>query len=343
MKRAFVTGGSGFVGRNLLLELIRRNVEVRALARSPAAARKVRQLGAEPVKGDLGSVEAMATAMSGADVVFHAGALVKSWGSPDEFQRVNVDGTSHVIRAARSAGVPRLVHVSTEAVLAGGPPIRDADETWPYPKNPAGLYPSSKGLAERFVLEASDSVLTTVAVRPPFVWGHGDTSVLPQIVAAVRRRQWMWFDGGHYPHATTHVRNVVEGLLLAAENGRGGQAYFVSDGPERDFRDFLTVLLETQGVEPGNRKVPTWLARIIAPSSEAIWRAFKLGGEPLLVESVIYLIGQELTVNTSKAREELGYRPVVSFEQGVAEMRARPDGFPAHGPRKIDTSRAPHA
>lgn len=322
MKRAFVTGGSGFVGRNLIDELVRRGVEVRALARSDAAARKVERHGAEAVRGDLDDVDAMSRGMRGADVAFHSGALVKSWGAPEEFERVNVQGTRNVVRAARAASVPRLVHVSTEAVLAGGPPIVGADESWPYPKRPAGLYPLTKGRAERVVIDANGTDLATMAVRPPLIWGKGDTSLLPQIVAAVRRKQWMWFNGGHYPHTTTHVRNAVEGLLLAADKGSGGEIYFVSDGPERDFRDFLTALLKTQGVDPGKKSVPEWAAKLVAPASEAIWRLFNLEGEPLLVESVIYVIGQELTVNTSKAERDLGYRPIVSMEQGLSEMES---------------------
>src|SRR5690606_1037146 len=152
----------------------------------------------------------------------------------------------------------------TEALLAGGKPIVDADESWPYPKKPAGLYPLTKGLAEQRVLAANSPTLTTVAVRPPLIWGKGDSSVLPQLAAAVRAGRWMWFDGGHYPHTATHVANVVEGLLLAAEKGRGGEAYFISDGEPADFRDFMTACLKTQGVDPGGKSVAMWLARIVA-------------------------------------------------------------------------------
>lgn len=320
MKRAFVTGGSGFVGRNLIEELRRRDVEVRALAWSEKSVSAVRNSGAEAVEGDLDAAEAMKEGMHGCDVVFHAAAIVTLWGDPNEFHRVNVQGTQNVIDAAKAAGVPRLVHVSTEALLAGGTPLINADETWPYPKKPVGLYPQTKCLAEKKVVAANGDGLTTVAIRPPLIWGKGDTSVLPQIVAAVKGGQWVWFDGGHYPHTTTNIANVVEGLLLAAEKGRGGEVYFISDGEAADFRDFVTAMLKTRGVESESKKLPRWAASVIAYAGEWIWKTFKVKGAPPLPRSVLYVMGCELTVDDSKARRELGYTGSVTIAEGLAAM-----------------------
>jgi len=320
MERAFVTGGSGFVGRNLIEELRNRGVKVRALARTDIASKTVQDLGAEPVRGDLDSLDAMRTGIDGCDVVFHAAAKVELWGDPDEFHRVNVLGTQSVIDAAKMAGVKKLVHVSTEALLAGGPPIVDADETWPYPAKPAGLYPRTKGLAEYCVIEANGPGLETVAVRPPLIWGKGDTSVLPKIAEAVESGQWMWFGDGHYPHATTHIRNVVEGLMLAAEKGRGGEIYFVTDGEPQDFRDFITAMLRTRGVEPNSKSIPYGVAAVFAHASEGIWRLFGLKSMPPLPRTVLYIMGRKLTVNDGKARRELGYEGRMTVEEGLREM-----------------------
>lgn len=153
MERAFVTGGSGFVGRNLIDELVNRGVTVHALARSDSAAETVESRGAVAIRGDLDEIAAMKKGMDDCDAVFHSAAVVELWGDPDHFHRVNVQGTQNVVNAAKMAGVPALVHVSTEAVLAGGPPIVDADETWDYPARPCGLYPTTKGAAERIVLQ----------------------------------------------------------------------------------------------------------------------------------------------------------------------------------------------
>jgi len=321
---AFVTGGSGFVGRNLIEELVKRGDEVRALARSDMAADTVNSLGAEPVRGDLQDVDAMREGMQGCDVAFHAAAVVALWGDPEVFHRVNVDGTKNVIQCCRDAGVPRLVHVGTEAILADGSSLANVDETRPVPEKPYGLYPLTKGKAERIVREANDDQLTTVAIRPPLIWGKGDTSVLPQIVQAVKDGRWMWFNGGHYPHTTTHVKNVVEGLLKAAEKGRGGEVYFITDGEPPDFRWFMTEQLKTQGVDPGNRSIPYGLAWAFATACDVVWDTFNLKSDPPLARSILCLMGGEVSCMDRKAREELGYEGNVSHEQGLAEMAADP-------------------
>src|SRR5689334_3134560 len=114
MKQAFVTGGSGFVGRELIAELRRRGVAVRGLARSDAAAAAVTAAGGTPVRGDLDDGAAMEAGMRGCDVVFHAAAYVKQHGPRADFFRINVDGTARALAAARAAGVARFVHVGTE-------------------------------------------------------------------------------------------------------------------------------------------------------------------------------------------------------------------------------------
>jgi len=320
MMRAFVTGGSGFVGRNLIALLKARGDVVRALARTDAAIKTVQQLGAGSVHGDLDNAEALRNGMADCDVVFHSAAKVEDWGRYEDFYRVNVMGTENVLQAARASGVRKFVHVSTEAVLAGGLPIRNADETWPRAKNPLGLYPLTKGLAEERVLAANSPELTTVIVRPRFIWGKEDTSLLPQIIQAVQKGQFMWIGGGRYLTSTCHVRNVCEGSLLAAERGRGGEIYFLTDGKPIEFRNFITALLKTQNINPGNRNVPLWLARNFARASETIWRGLHLNSRPPITRTAVCLIGEEVTVNDAKARRELGYAGKVSIEEGLVEM-----------------------
>lgn len=321
MGEAFVTGGSGFVGRNLIRALRSRGHAVRALARSRDAESAVADAGAEPVRGDLDDAD-LSEAMRGCDVVYHAAARVGDFGPESEFLRVNVQGTEHVLRAARRAKVPRFVHVSTEAVLVGGPPIVRADESWPLPERPIGPYPKTKGMAERAVLAACGPDLAAMIVRPRFIWGRDDSTLLPRLVEAVRKGQFAWFDGGRYLTSTCHVANCCEGMILAAEHGRSGESYFLTDGAPVEFRNFITRLLATKGVTPGNRSVPRGVARAVGAAAEAFWRTFRLAGSPPLTRTAVRLVGEEVTVVDAKARRELGYQARISVEEGLRELEA---------------------
>ena len=316
----FVTGGSGFVGRALIQELTTRGVKVRALARSDKAIDTVRALGATAVRGDLADSAAMHAGMADCAGVIHAAAKVEDWGRRAEFQSVTIDGTRNALSAARAAGVPRFVHIGTEAVLAGGKPIIRADETTPYPPVPNGLYPWSKGQAERDVIAANTPSLATISVRPRFIWGRGDTTLLPQLTAAMRKGNWAWFGGGTHLMSTCHIRNVVEGTLLALEKGRGGEIYFLTDGEPVQFRDFITRLVATQNVQAPARVAPMWLLQALAAIGEQVWTSFNLAGRPVMTRTAVNLLFDEVTVVDRKARAELGYSSHVSIAQGLAEL-----------------------
>jgi nucleoside-diphosphate-sugar epimerase len=322
MRSAFVTGGSGYLGRNLLRRLSRDGISVRALARSTNAAATVQALGATAVRGDLDDQAVMAQAMHGCDAVFHVAASVSQWKDEAGAYAANVLGTANALAAARAAGVKRFIHVSTEAVLAAGKPIVQADERVPRPKKPIGLYPRTKGLAEERVLAANSPELATIVVRPRLIWGNDDTTLLPAFADAVRSGRFMWFDGGHFPTSTCHVENVCAGMLAAAERGRGGEIYFLTDGEPVEVRDFLTRLLATRGIDPGGRSIPRWVGELYAGVNEWIWRTFKLRGAPLLTRAELNLFGNEMTVRDDKARRELGYKPVVTIEQGLAALQS---------------------
>ena len=333
MTTAFVTGGSGFLGRTLIATLAARGIRVRALARSPDAAETVRRAGAESVTGDLDDVKAMTAGMSGCDVVFHTAAIVAEWGDPQLFDRVNVGGTEHALAAARAAGVPRFVHVSTEAVLAGPAPLVGVDETAPKPAAPYGPYARTKSLAEDRVVAANASGFATVVVRPRFVWGAGDTSVLPKIVAAVRAGRFRWIDGGHYPCSTTHVRNACEALRLAAERGHGGAIYFATDGAPVEFRSFVTRLLASQGVTPSARRLPRRAAWVIATIVETLWGWLRLKAAPPTTRLAVKMMGEAVTLDDNKARRDLGYAPVVTVEAGLEELAASGPSAQTAAPR----------
>ncbi|MEU5942336.1 NAD-dependent epimerase/dehydratase family protein [Micromonospora sp. NPDC047548] len=323
MSVVFVTGGSGFVGGQLISRLVVDRHSVRALARSDAAAQRVAALGAQPVRGDLTDVASLRAAAEGSDLAFHAAARTTRGGDRAQFFADNRDGTANVVAAVRQAGVARLVHVGTEAALMAGQPLVNVDETVPLRPDSRAHYSASKAAAEQVVLAGNGGGLQTMVVRPRFVWGAGDTTVLPELVQAVQAGRFAWVGGGRHLTDTTHVDNTVEGLVLAAHRGRPGEAYFVTDGESVIFRDFITELLATRGVPAPTRSLPAGVAAAAATAGEAVWRGLRLKGAPPLDHMSLWLSSQECTIDITKARTQLGYTPVRTRAAGLAEMRGR--------------------
>jgi nucleoside-diphosphate-sugar epimerase len=326
MAAAFVTGGSGFVGGRLIERLVAEGQSVCALARSQAAADAVAARGAEPIRGDLSDTDALRAGAEGCELAFHAAAEVSQWAPRERFIAVNVEGTRNVIAACRAAGVRRLVHVSTEAVLIAGEPLVNVDEDAPLRPDSPAPYPATKAMAEQLVVEANGDSLEAVVVRPRFIWGTGDTVLLPALVEAVRAGRFAWIGGGRHLTATTHVDNVVEGLLLGARRGQPGRVYFVTDGDPVVFREFVSEMLATQGVRAPQRNIPVPVASALAVAGETAWRLLPLRGEPPLTRFALWVSSQECTIDISRARAELGYAPVRTRADGLEQLRAPASG-----------------
>jgi nucleoside-diphosphate-sugar epimerase len=297
--------------------------EVRALARSFDAERKVAARGALPVRGDLDDLAALQYGMQGCTAVIHVAALFKLWGTPQEFERSNVAGTRKLLQAAAATPtLRRIVQVGAAAVVMGdmAPMLRVAEDL-PLQERPWAPYSASKARAEALVLAANaPGRLETLVVRPPMIWGQG-MPTLDHMVENVRAGQFRWVGDGSQAMSTAHVDNVCHAAVLALERGIGGEAYFISDGRDSTLRDVVSALLRTRGVEPPEATVPLPVAWYMASAMEWIWRVFARSGEPPITRQMLRLIGQPFTTDISNARRVLGYEPVTSWEQGLAEMQ----------------------
>lgn len=323
-RTAFVTGGSGFVGARLIARLVAGGWSVRALGRSDDALHKVAALGAEPVRGDLTDRHALAAGMRGCEVVFHVAAHFKLWGPRALFERINVGGTRAVAEAARSTPeVRRVVMVSAAAVVMGKPEsMHSVREEEPLRFKRFAPYSASKARAERLLLNANGARagFETIAVRPPFIWGAG-MPTLDEMAHTVTEGRFQWVGGGGQAMSTCHVDNLCHALMLAAERGRGGEAYFVSDGRDGTLKSVIAPLLATRSVDPGERAVPFGVAWTLAGVMGFVWRTLRLKGEPPITRQMLRLIGKDFTVDIGKATSELGYSAVIGWEEGLAEMR----------------------
>ncbi len=315
--KVFVTGGSGFVGGHVI-ETLSPDHEVRAMARSPRSAETVARYGATAVTADLDDVGP--DHLAGCDAVVHCAAYVEEWGTRDQYWRYNVDGTTRMLDAARRAGVGRFIHIGTEAALFDGRDLVDVDERHPYPSVQRFLYSETKAEAERRVLAANAEGFAALSLRPRFVWGPRDNSVLPAVLRMAREGAWSWLDGGRSRTSTTHVLNLAHAVGLALTAGAGGEAYFIADEGTRTLREFLTALAKTQGVALPDRSVPGAVARPLARALEGAWRALGVRRAPPVTAFAMAMMSREVTVNTAKARRELGYAPVIDVAAGIAAL-----------------------
>jgi len=317
--KVFVTGGSGFVGGHVIEALAgAKATEVMAMARSERSAEKVAGFGATPVHCSLEHVTA--DHLEGVDAIVHCAAFVEEWGTREQFWSMNVEGTRQLLEVARQAGVKRFVHIGTEAALFDGSDLVDVDESHPYPAKQRFLYSETKAEAERLVLAANGPEFTTLSLRPRFVWGPRDTSVLPAVLRMVEEGNWMWLDGGRVMTSTVHVANLAHAVSLALVNGHGGEAYFIVDEGQRTIKSFLTDLAGTQGTALPDKSAPSWLIRGVATVVEGVWRLFRLKKTPPLTRFAIAMMSSTVTVDGSKATRELGYRPRLTVAEGLRQL-----------------------
>ncbi len=318
----FLTGASGFVGGAIARELSKRH-QIFAMSRSEKSDQAIQAMGATPVRSELGAVRP--EQLAEIDAVIHCAAYVNQWGKREDFMRVTVEGTRQILEAARSAGVKRFIHMGTEAALFAGQPMIDIDESYPYPKKHRYLYPESKAAAEQLVLNANvPGEFETLSLRPRLVWGPGDKTVLPEVLAMIERGAFMWMDQGRHRTSTVHIANLVAATELALTKGRGGNAYFVTDDETTSFREFLTALVGTRGVTPPNKSIPGGIARALSILVESVWKLLGIKSEPPLTRFAAAIMSAECTIRIDRAKAELDYKPIVSVRQGLKDLQVNP-------------------
>lgn len=318
---ALVSGATGFLGGRLAVALKNQGYPVRALARSSSDASRLAAEGIEIGIGDLADADSLARAAAGRQIVFHTAGRVGDWGPAEEFQRVNVAGSARVVAACRRSGVRRLVYVSSLTVL--GLPRQGAavDEKSPLAARGADPYTASKIAGEELVRQAHGQGLETVVVRPGVIWGPGDTTFLPRFAALLRRGNMVLINGGRNRVALSHVDNLVQGMMLAAATpAAAGQLYHLTDGEEISAAEVFGLLAEALGMPPPRRSLPFPVVYASACLMEAWARLRRRSTPPAFTRYGVRLVASDGRYDIAKARSELGYRPAITFRQGVADL-----------------------
>ncbi|MGW0497176.1 NAD-dependent epimerase/dehydratase family protein [Streptomyces sp. NPDC003007] len=251
--KVLVTGGSGFLGREICRRLRARGDVVSSLCRRPSTA--LEELDVQQHVGDLADPAAVARAVAGCDAVVHNAALAGVSGPPRPYWATNVVGTRHVIEQCRVHGVRTLLYTSTASVAFRPGGLEGVDESLPHAPCHLAAYPATKARAEALVLAAHGPELATVSLRPHIIWGPGDPHFVPALARAVRvGRLPMPGDGSNLVD-TTHVRTAAHAHLLALDRLRqspeqaGGHAYFIGQDDARPLREITRHFLRAAGLD----------------------------------------------------------------------------------------------
>ncbi|WP_341281852.1 NAD-dependent epimerase/dehydratase family protein [Paenibacillus sp. FSL H8-0537] len=319
-----VTGATGFLGENAVNRLLKEGHSVTAAGRNQEAGERLIEAGATFLQLDLATSQ-MREAIAGHDAVFHCGALSAPWGKYRDFYASNVIGTRNVIQGCLEHKVQRLVHVSTPSIYFDYRHRFNIAEHEPLPKSAVNHYAATKLLAEQEVDRAyREQGLRVVTIRPRALFGPGDTAIFPRLLRANDKRFIPMFGSGQPLVDITYVDNVTEALMrcLYADPIVLGQKYNITNGEPVQLWEAMTRLFELLNKPMRTKKIAYPAAYSTASLLELVAKLPGLAQEPLLTRYTVGILAFSQTLSIEKAQRELGYRPLVSVEEGLRRFAA---------------------
>jgi dihydroflavonol-4-reductase len=316
--RVLVTGATGFTGGHLAVTLAARGDEVRALVRPKSRARfeasTLPRKGVIAVEGDLLDAGAVQRAANGVDVVYHIAATYREAGQRDSaYRAINVDGTRHMLDAAKAGGARRLVHCSTGGVhghIANPPANEDA------PFNPGDVYQETKLEAEQAAREFGNRTgFDVVVARPIGIYGPGDTRFLRMFRGLARRRFPMIGSGQVFYHLT-FIDDLVEGFRLCGTvPAAKGRTYLLAGPRYTTLEQLVALVAKELNVPPPRLHWPVWPFWTAGLLCEMA--CVPLGIEPPIFRRRVDFYTKSRAFDTTRARTELGFAPRVDLEDGI--------------------------
>ena len=321
MSRIFVTGATGFLGRNLVPDLVERGHQVTLLLRGGSDASVFERLPIRRAPGDVLDPPSLRAGLEGCDIVVHAAGVV-SYRRADEglLQDVHVQGTENVCRAALERGVRRFVHVSsTAAVGIGEDPSRPADESLRFhPRWNRIAYMRTKMLAERVAMGFAGRGLPVVAVNPSTLYGPGDVKLhsgeVFRNIASGRLRRAP--PGGN---GVVAVQDCAAGVVAAMERGRVGERYILNS-ENLSFLEIFRVICDLLGRPPIRKCYPGWTNGPLSLAAGALELLFGAAGRsPPIDPGTITIAWRCRYYDSAKARRELGWSTQVPFAEACRQ------------------------
>ncbi|QDT17752.1 NAD-dependent epimerase/dehydratase family protein [Alienimonas californiensis] len=329
--RVLLTGGTGLVGSHVAERLRADGVAVRALCRTPAEAGFLADLGCEVTAGDLSDAASLTAVAKGVTHAVHCAAKVGDWGPVEEYRAVNVGGTRALLDALAAEWGPqpdpsarRLVHVSSLGVYE----TRDhhgTDESEPVSLKGIDGYTLTKAESELLVLDGPAGVplVPATAVRPGFVYGVRDRTVLPKLLAKLKSGGFAFLGDGEQLLNNVAAANVADAVVaaLTAPNAVG-RAYNLTDGRLVTRREFVRVICEAADLPVPTRSVPLPVARGLAATLEGAFRLMGKKHAPLLSSARIKFLGLNLDFNIDRAKDDLNYSGEALFHEVMPDAVA---------------------
>jgi nucleoside-diphosphate-sugar epimerase len=316
-----ITGATGFIGGHLAQRLVAAGYRVRCLVRSTSDTSRLDALGVELVVGDLARAESLAGAAAGCRYVLHCGALVSDWATVSEITHVNVQGTRNLLAASVDAAVERVIHFSTTDIY-GHPGGLAVEETY-VAQRFRNWYAQTKLIAEADVRRAADAhELDVVILRPATVYGPGSKDVIGEIARALRNGTMLLIARGRAIAGLCYVENLIDAAVLALTGeSASGQAFTISDGLDITWKGFTDDLATGLGCSPARWSLPYSIANAIGFSLEHGYRALRrtthLRTPPLLSRQAVQVLGRNQDFSNRKARELLGWQPLIDYATGL--------------------------
>jgi dihydroflavonol-4-reductase len=320
--RAFVTGGTGFIGSRVIKRLRDRGDDVVALVRTPSKATDLLDSGVELVEGDLSSDDAIRSGIDGTDAVFHIGAVYKVGIQKKDQPAMwdaNVEGTRRILDAAQAANVGKIVYVSTGNVF-GDTKGDVVDETYERDLDQGFLsyYDETKYRSHELVKERINAGAPIVIVQPGVVYGPGDHSEIGNMIDQMQsgKLKMKMFPKSRFNFV--FVDDVADGIVLVYDKGKVGESYLIG-GEVAAMDDLFTKVSERLGKNPPKMTLPPAMAKASAPLGPVIG---PLMGFPPNMKELVKTSDVTITFRDDKARRELGYNGR-SFDAGLDQTVKR--------------------
>ncbi len=218
--------------------------------------------------------------------------------------------------------VLRFIYISSESVLQDKKSLLDADENTPYPVNPSSFYGKSKMLAEKALLEYEGDI-ERIILRPTFIWGE-DSAQLVDLINLASKGKFPWMDKGKSSFEHVYVDNVVEAIVNSLKYGKNNGIYLITNDEPMTAKTFFETIFMQAGVQSPTTSLPSRPLYVVARLLENIWSTMKLKGRPPLTRFEIEFLSLTRRYNIEKAKSELKYKPIVTFDQGVSRI-SKPD------------------